>query len=335
MNDLKVSIICGVYNADQYIEKCINSMLNQSYKDIEIILVVNASTDGSVDIVKKMQNKYSAIIHAYYVEDKLGAGGSRQFGFEHSVGDCICFVDCDDELAPDYVLNMVDVMKGSDADIVVCNFKKVDCSGNILYVRQYKNKFSALVQSVAPWGKMFRKEYLRKNEMTLRNIPFGEDILFATEIYMTKPNIELCDYIGYIWRDNPQSTSHTELRGFPQNTFEKSREYFEYICSKYSEKEKFGNEISYFIYKYYVWYLLQSGRKEKVSSMRDEYNKIFNYMKESNLNHKLVFGGGVKGERVIVRVVLLVIAVMEKLHLSKVFFIFYSQSFLGKFWPSL
>ncbi len=331
---MKVSIVCGVYNSKKYLEKCINSMLRQSYKDIEIILVVNSSTDGSADIVKNFEKEHPQVIHAFYTDEKLGAGGSRQFGLEHSTGEYVCFVDCDDELKPDYVLYMAGIMSAHDIDIVVCNFEKVDENGRTLYVRKYKDSFSALVQSVAPWGKMFRKEYLRRNEMTLRNIPFGEDIIFTVEVYMTNPKVELCNYVGYIWRDNPESTSHTELKGFPQETFEKSSEYFEYIRKKYSGKLRNAEMLDYFIYKYYIWYLLQSGRKVEMNSMRNEYDRVFGYMKKNKLRRKLLLGG-VKGERYIVRAVLLGIAIMEKMHLSKAFFVFYSQSFLGKFWPSL
>lgn len=267
-------------------------MLRQSYKDIEIILVVNSSTDGSADIVKNFEKEHPQVIHAFYTDEKLGAGGSRQFGLEHSTGEYVCFVDCDDELEPDYVLYMAGIMSAHDIDIVVCNFEKVDENGRTLYVRKYKDSFSALVQSVAPWGKMFRKEYLSRNGMTLRNIPFGEDIIFTVEVYMTNPKVELCNYVGYIWRDNPESTSHTELKGFPQETFEKSSEYFEYIRKKYSGKLRNAEMLDYFIYKYYIWYLLQSGRKVEMNSMRNEYDRVFGYMKKNKLRRKLLLGGG-------------------------------------------
>lgn len=332
---MKVSIICGVYNAEQYLHKCINSMLHQTYKNIEIILVVNASTDDSKDIVKKYQEENPKIIKAYYIEEKLGAGGSRQFGLEHSSGEYICFVDCDDELEADYVYNMMDTVRKNllnTKDIIICNFKKIDKDGKVLYVRRYKNKDAALIQSVAPWGKMFRRKYLEDNNMILRNIPFGEDVIFASEIILTNPNIELCDYIGYIWNDNPRSTSHTELRGFPKGTVDKSKEYFEYMKHRYLEKEE---KLNYFMYKYYIWYLLQSGRNVPAKDMKEEYDRVFNYLYVSDLRCKNSTILRVKGERIIVKLVLSIVKVLEKLHLSRPFFVFYSQSFLGRFWPSL
>ena len=240
--------------SEKYLERCIESMLKQTYKDLEIILVVNASIDGSKDIVKKFEKKEPERIKAFYFEEKLGAGGSRQYGMEHASGDFVCFVDCDDELEPEYVSQLINVAltdKEKIADIVVCNFKKVDINGKVIYKRIYKNKEQLRVQSVAPWGKMFNTYFLKKNRLDLRNVPFGEDILFSTELYLTEPDIRLCDWLGYIWRDNPQSTSHTELKGFPVHTVESAIEYFDYMKERYPNKTKY---LSYFRYKYFVWY---------------------------------------------------------------------------------
>jgi glycosyltransferase involved in cell wall biosynthesis len=338
LNAVKVSIISGVYNAEKYLGRCIESMLKQTYKELEIILVVNASIDGSKDIVKKFEEKEPERIKAFYFEEKLGAGGSRQYGMEHASGDFICFVDCDDELEPEYVSQMVEVAltnKEKIADIVVCNFKKVDANGKILYKRIYKNKEQLRVQSVAPWGKMFNTYFLKKNHLVLRNVPFGEDILFSTELYLIEPDIRLCGYLGYIWRDNPQSTSHTELKGFPVYTVESAIEYFDYMKERYADKIKY---LNYFRYKYFVWYLLQSGRKVKKADMSKEYDKAFSYLYRADnrwnrINRKMVVH--LKGERPIVTGVLFVIRIFERLHLSRTFFTFYSQSCLGRFWPSL
>lgn len=332
---MKVSIVCGVYNAELYLEKCIKSMLNQTYKNIEIILIVNSSIDASENIVRKFERKYPKIIKAFYTEKKLGAGGSRQFGLEHASGDYVCFVDCDDILKKDYISNMVNVVcrdSENPTDIVICFYQKISETGKLLYVRKYKNNSAALVQSVAPWGKMFRKQYLDNNNLILRNIPFGEDVIFSAEIYLTKPNVKLCKYIGYIWRNNLNSTSHTELGGFPEGTFEKSKEYFEYMTNKYVDQKEI---IDFFMYKYYIWYLLQSGRKVSAISMEQEYNQVFCYLHNSisNLSYKNVLA--VKGERPIVSFVMIITGLLDKLHLSRWFFIFYSQSFLGRFWPNL
>ena len=178
-------------------------------------------------------------------------------------------------------------------------------------------------------------KFLKENELSFRNFPFGEDILFASHLYLTEPKIELCDYIGYLWLDNPKSTSHTELRGFPEFTIEKAKEYFDYLSAKY-EGAKYI--LSYFKYKYFVWYLLQSGRSVSKQAMIEEYKTAFSYLYNSNSDWNRFRKCTVywlKGERSVVKMVLLCIRLFEKFHISKFFFVIYSQSFLGRFWPSL
>lgn len=333
---MKVSIISGVYNAEKYLKKCIESILNQSYQNIEIILIVNASNDGSENIVREYATHFPEKIKAIYTKEKLGAGGSRELGMKYATGDYVCFVDCDDELTEDSISQMVKVAdKSKENDIVICNFKKITLDGEVIYERRFKNEQQALVQGIAPWGKMYRMKFLRENGLSFRNIPFGEDVAFAAHLYLTEPKVLLCDYVGYLWLDNPKSTSHTELRGFPEHTIEKAKEYFDCLDMKYYDKK---NILSYFKYKYFVWYLLQSGRKVNKQAMSREYDKAFAYLYQSDshwnkFSRDTIFW--LKGERMVVKIALLGIRFFEKLHISELFFVIYSQSFLGKLWPSL
>lgn len=327
---MKISIICGVYNAEAYLKRCIESLTCQTYTNLEIILVVNACKDGSAAIVREFEEKDKRI-RAFYISEKLGAGGSRKSGFELATGDCVCFVDCDDMVDREYIFRMVRIMEGSpDTDIVFCNFKKVDAKGKELYTRKFHKKENALVQGIAPWGKMFRTDFLRCNDICFRNAPFGEDILFSSEIYLMEPKIALCDYVGYLWSDNIRSTSHTELRGFPRDSIEKAEEFYTYLEEKYPAKH---GEINYFKYKYYIWYLLQSGRDTDKKVMFCEYKKAFTviHKKENDCSR----WKKIKGERWIVTCVLWGIRILDRMGLAGSFFSFYAHSFLGMFWPSL
>lgn len=332
----KVTIISGVYNAEKYLKECLDSIVNQSYQNFEVILIVNASKDKSRNIVQEYEKKYTKIIRAFYTEEKLGAGGSRKFGLSKATGEYICFVDCDDVLEKDAIAKMMYIAENEqNSDLIICDFQKFNNEGKILYKRKFKNEKKALIQSVAPWAKLYKKDFLERKELTFRNVPFGEDILFTTDLYLANPKVSLCHYIGYSWRENLQSTSHTELRGFPLETVKKAKEYFKYLDKKYLNCSQ---KLMYFKFKYFVWYLLQSGRDVQKENMTLEYNKAFSYLysneKEWNEFHcnKIL---AVKGERTIVKIVLMFIRILEELHMSGKFFAFYAQSFLGNFWPSL
>ena len=130
----KVTIISGVYNAEKYLKECLDSIVNQSYQNFEVIFIVNASKDKSRNIVQEYEKKYTKIIRAFYTEEKLGAGGSRKFGLSKATGEYICFVDCDDVLEKDAIAKMMYIAENEqNSDLIICDFQKFNNEGKILY----------------------------------------------------------------------------------------------------------------------------------------------------------------------------------------------------------
>ena len=170
-----ISIIVPVYNAQNYIEKCLNSILEQDMEDFEIIVVNDASDDDTINILKNYaKNKQIVLINN---EENLGAGESRNKGILFARGKYIGFVDNDDWVEKNYFSSMVKKMEEENSDICVS-----------LKIKNHKGRFSkthllnstnlkeiVFVQRTAPWAKVIRKEFLIKN-----NIKFdktrGEDI---------------------------------------------------------------------------------------------------------------------------------------------------------------
>lgn len=330
---MKISFVSGLYNCEKFMEKCINSLLEQSHIDYEIILISNASVDNTYLLAKKYKDLYRDKIILYNTEKKLGAGGSRKKGMEFATGDYICFIDCDDYVSTDYIERMVKCAKLNDyPDIVISSFQKVDLHGCVRYRRTFQNEKQALVQSIAPWGKMYKREYLIKNSLNFRNVKFGEDIIFSAEVYLTKPRVALeTDGRGYFWVENPKSTSHTELRNFPKGVLETSREYFLYMMKKYPEQKK---ELEYFVVKYYLWYLLQSGRNVDAKLMKEEYNKMFKAVDELCPNwfkNKYI----VKEDRNIIRLAVTGSRWLKRMGMLQAFLVIYTKLPMEKLWPSL
>lgn len=332
----KVSIISGVYNAEKYLNKCIESIVNQTFKNIEIILINNASFDNSQVIIDKYIEEYPNKVIGFETSDKLGAGGSRAKGLELATGDYICFIDCDDTVCTNYIEEMMKVAtKNNYPDIIYCNFQKVNERGQVKYIRKFNNEDEALLQSIAPWAKLYKKSYLENNALSFRNIPFGEDVIFSAEVLLTRPSCSVCNLVGYYWLDNPNSTSHTEIRNFPKNTVEIAGEYFSYMLEKYKGKEEY---ICYFMVKYFVWYLLQSGRGVSIKSMSNEYVKAFNFIEEVFPNwYKVEFNklSYVNKDKNIIRMAICGVKLMRRLRVSKIFSKLYSKLPMEKLWPSL
>ena len=120
MEQKKVSIIVPVYNVEKYLQICINSLISQTYSNLEIILVDDASTDNCpviCDMASKSDDRIK-VIHKY----NGGAASARNVGLNLSTGDYICFVDSDDYVEKDYVKTLVKVLEEEKVDVAVCGF---------------------------------------------------------------------------------------------------------------------------------------------------------------------------------------------------------------------
>ena len=122
MNDFenyKVSIIIPVYNREEYLDRCISSMINQTFSNIEIILINDGSTDGSADICDSYAKKDSRIIVIH--KPNGGVSSARNAGLEIMTGDYLCFCDSDDFFAPEMVEKTLKQILAENADMCTCN----------------------------------------------------------------------------------------------------------------------------------------------------------------------------------------------------------------------
>lgn len=120
-----ISIIIPAYNAEQYLERCITSVLNQDYQNIEIVLVNDGSSDGSLSICQNYQNRYSENIKVIS-QPNTGASIARKNGIEAAQGQYLMFIDSDDFVSPVYVSALYRAMIQADAQIALCPMKRVD-----------------------------------------------------------------------------------------------------------------------------------------------------------------------------------------------------------------
>lgn len=113
-----ISVIIPCFNSEEYITRAIESVLNQTYKDYEIILVDNNSTDDTYNILQDYKKKYSGLINVFQ-EHKKGAPAARNKGLQEAKGEWLQFLDSDDELLPDKLKNQIEIAQNSKADIIV------------------------------------------------------------------------------------------------------------------------------------------------------------------------------------------------------------------------
>lgn len=199
--DLKVSIIVAIYNASCYLPKCIESIINQSYTNIECILVDDSSTDNSSEICNEYSNKDNRII---YIQNKqnIGCPQSRKVGFENSSGSYILFIDSDDWLEPTMVYDMLSLLAKKSYDIIFCDYFEDYKEKQIYQKQEFKEKTKfEIIKSMATydptlitslWNKLIKRELLYHIVFPHEN--YAEDMYISTQL------IYYSDSLGYINR---------------------------------------------------------------------------------------------------------------------------------------
>lgn len=214
MRDVLVSVIIPAFNAGQYIEKCLTSICNQTYKDIEIIVTDDASTDATVSIVQNMQEKDSRI-YLIKSRENAGASTSRQIAIEHSHGELVTFVDADDWYCEkDAIDKIVDIYIRNDADCIMFGYRTVHKNRFILKHPFIGKKGLYSVSEIAElkanmpspcwhylWNKCYKGDLLRNsgikflpNLRSAEDVRFNEDFLRCGERFYVMKNSLFYDY---------------------------------------------------------------------------------------------------------------------------------------------
>ena len=246
----KVSIIVPFYNVENYIEKCLETLVNQSLKDIEIILVNDGSKDRSAYVVNKFLKQYPEKI-IYLEKENGGLSDARNFGIPHAKGEYIAFLDSDDYVEKDMYENMYELAKKEDSDMVECDFywqypDKLKKDEGVIY--QGKKEMIEKVRVVA-WNKLIKREILEKNQEI--RFPKGlryEDVEFTYKLvpYIEKVSFLKKTCVHYIQREGSISNKQNE----------RNKEIFDVldnVISYYKEKEiydTYKDELEYIYIRY-------------------------------------------------------------------------------------
>lgn len=166
MKDIKVSICVPVYNMEKYLTDCVESLVNQTLKDIEIIFVNDGSKDYSLDILEQYKQKYPEIIKII-TQENTGLGGARNTGIKNAIGEYVGFVDADDFVEPDMYEKLYNMAKNEEADMVICdyNFYPNNYIKKKKWFNEYKGKIDGefLNRNTQPWNKIVSNKLIKDN----------------------------------------------------------------------------------------------------------------------------------------------------------------------------
>lgn len=242
---MKISVVITAYNLENFIEKCLSSVLNQTYKNIEVILVNDCSTDGTMSIVNRYKNDERLTIINH--EENLGAGWSRRHGIEASKGDYIITVDGDDWLGEDFIEKLVENAKETNADII---------SGGMTIVHNEEyQEIKRFLPMVSIGFKKFmdydnKKIIFLANKLVKRDLynnvkystrRYCEDTPVILPLLYYANMVSYVDTQGYFYRQHQESLCHKV------NQFEDA--LFKALCGKdlinfFSDKSGHENIIS-------------------------------------------------------------------------------------------
>lgn len=250
----KVSVIVPVYNVENYIDKCLNSLVNQTLEDIEIIIINDGSTDNSETIIKKYIEKCPEKIK-YYIKQNGGLSDARNFGLKYVNSEYVAFLDSDDYVKKDLYEKMYNKAIEENSDFVECDFiwkydnkEKVDTG--IIY--KNKNEMFALARVVA-WNKLIKTKIIKENNIEFPKGLRYEDVEFFYELlpYINKFSFVKEPLIYYVQRNNSIANTQNE----------RTKEIFqilENVIKYYKEKNLYNKYIEEIEYNYARYTLCSS-----------------------------------------------------------------------------
>lgn len=216
MKKPKVSVIVSVYNTEKYVQKCIDSILNQTYPNIELILIDDCSVDNSRKILRKYKNKSNVIL----IENKKNSGlsYSRNIGLKNSTGEFIGYIDSDDYIDPNYYEKLVESIIEKQADIAVCDMKLYYEKTNMYQIShgcEGTDKIDFINNGLAAsaCNKLFKRNIIEKYPFAEGKV--NEDIAVVIPALVDAKKIAYVPdvYYYYVQRDNSiQNSSFSEKR---------------------------------------------------------------------------------------------------------------------------
>lgn len=298
MNNVKISVIVPVYNTEKYLRRCLDSIVNQSFKDIEIIVVNDCSSDNSLNIIREYMEQDNRII-LINKEKNEGLSAARNSGIKLAKGEYIQHIDSDDWIEQNYFKEVYQCAIENNADIVISDFYKDFDNGNIFYMEDQNiiiTKNITLIENVcflkgfpAIWNKLIRRKlYIENNIFHPLGISIGEDLYVILKLFFFSKKIIKYNhaFIHYI------QTENSLIRKKEKNVIKVKDIYF--VIKNLENFFRFKNidlsinELK--INHLSIWLLKSNYNLKDLDYLRilDEYIKLFSKVDLNNITSKKI-----------------------------------------------
>lgn len=219
-NKEKVSVVVPIYNVENYLEKCVQSVRNQTYHNLEIILVDDGATDNCGQICDRLatEDERIKVVH----KENGGLASARNAGYQVATGEYIMYIDSDDCVKEETVKRCVDVIEKDKSDVVIFGYEKMSEDGKVLETCSWGNKIYShnemteyLYKAICEmsfgyaWNKLYRKSVLDKSGVLGdAQVIDREDLVYNLELLKYWNKITYIDYVGYEYLQRSTSLLH-------------------------------------------------------------------------------------------------------------------------------
>lgn len=293
MKDL-ISIIIPVYNCEKYLSKCLDSLINQTYENLEIILINDGSTDNSIELCNEYKKKDARI--KVFSKENSGPSLTRKFGFEKSTGNYIMFIDSDDWMDLDMCEYLVNLQKTNKADVVCCSYYINDDSfeteeriielkdKEIIEDYLYRNNIKSCC-----WNKLYKKKVISPQYFH-PIYKHGEDVLFVCNVLLGCNKVVCTNMEKYHYNVSNNSITRSKVSHKKiEDNYLSHQSQIKLIKSKYKNnfelQSKANEKLFDSLLNLYVDMTHENEKNEEekylISLIRESYKK---YGKKTNLS---------------------------------------------------
>lgn len=286
----KVSIIVPVYGVEKYIDKCLDSLVKQSLKEIEVIVVNDGTKDNSQKIIDKYVKKYPDKIKSF-IKENGGQGSARNYGLEKASGEYIGYVDSDDFIEKDMYKKLYNKAKEKDYDIVVCGNYNVSEDYQNKNVDAFISNYNSDLENIffgkmAVWNKIYKRDILVKNKLEFKKKVWYEDLAFTLKAIINSNtfafiNEPLYDYLIRVGStmNNSNVTRNLEILDAFDDIL---------IYIKHNKKEEYLEKIEFLAIDHiYISAIVRVLKADADKNIKKEtIEKLINYMNKNFPNYK-------------------------------------------------
>ncbi len=285
MNEEKVTIIVGIYNSEKFLRKGLESIRNQTWTNIEVLLMDDGSPDNSGAIC----DEYAALDNRFIPIHKTNSGvcDSRNKGLEIATGDFVCFMDGDDWLSPDFVEYMMSIIHKTNTQMALSDHvfttrdqMQIDCDG--IECRESSRVIADIIylnMALGPWNKMYSLDLIRKHNIRFPSRWFAETLHFANTVAYYSNKIGVGHRKVYNYRLNNADSGTTK---FNVDTRKSSlANVLDLRKCLFAKDNEVRDAIEWHIYDNYYLLLLNIIASNSVNRYKSEYREAKKYLRKN------------------------------------------------------